>query len=503
MVRRVAAEAPGSPSVPFRRPAPSRRLPLLEAALGPAFLLLYLITVFLPGTFNLGPIRLSLFKLVLLVAFVPLALQWVRSLRERILLPDLLFLGFCLWVSLATYAVHGAAQIFYIGSTFVEYFGAYLVGRIVIRNADDYARMFRYFLGILLVMAPFAIIEAVTRVRLLSNIMGMVLSTADQYVHENRPRLGLTRATVGFNHPILWGIVCGLGFANVYYLYRDRFLRQIQAVALVGLMTFLSISSGPLLALGLQGLMIIWDHAFRVIRSRWLIGTVIGGTTLVVLQIILPGGIVGYTVNEVIFSQYSGLTRITAFEYGTAEVLRSPFFGIGLKEYLRPWWEHSSIDNFWLVIAVRHGLPALILLVLSIGVSAALIMAQPDLDERESRCRTGYLIALVALVLALITVHIWSNALAFVMTYIGAGAWFYAGSRPGRETRRMQQGRAAPASGKGGPGRPMPPVVRRRSPGTAAPALPGSGPARGMRPHPAGTAGINRTGRRGSGMPPA
>lgn len=505
MVRRVAAEASGSPSASFRRPlAPSRQLPFLEAALGPAFLLLYLITVFLPGTFNVGPIRLSLFKLLLLVAFVPLALQWTRSLRERIFLPDLLFLAFCLWVSLATYAVHGASQIFYIGSTFVEYFGAYLVGRVVIRNVDDYARMFRYFLIILLVMAPFAIIEAVTRIRLLSNLVGIVLSTADQYVHENQPRLGLTRVAVGFNHPILWGIVCGLGFANVYYLYKDRFLRQIQAAAFVAFMTFLSISSGPLLALGLQGLMILWDHAFRVIRTRWLIGSVIGATTLAVLQIILPGGIVGYVVNEVIFSHYSGLTRVTAFEYGTAEVLRNPFFGIGLREYVRPWWEHSSIDNFWLVIAVRHGLPALIFLVLSIGVSAALIMAQPDLDERESHCRTGYLVALVALAMALVTVHVWSNALAFVMTYIGAGAWFYAGRNPGGETSHMPRDRSALAAGKAAPGRMPPPPARRRHAAVFShTAASGNHAGTGMRPHPAGAVATSRTIRGRSGRPPA
>jgi hypothetical protein len=457
MVRRAAIEAaePASAdsaqAVPFRRRYdPDRTRPILATALGPAFLFVYLLSIFLPGTFSIGPLRFTLFKLILLLAFVPLALRWITGHSGRITMPDLLFLAFCVWVAIATLAVHGTRQIFYVGSTFVEYFGAYLAGRVIIRNADDYERFFRYFLTILLAMLPFAVFEAVTRIRLISNIMGLVLNTAGQYRFENAPRFGLTRVTGGFSHPILFGVVMGLGFANAYYIYKDRFLRQIRAVALVGVMTFLSISSGPLLALGLQVVMIGWDRILRVIRARWILGAVVGAITLVVLQVTLPGGIAGYIVDEVIFNPYGGHTRLTAFQYGSAEVLRNPAFGIGLGEWRRPFWEHESVDNFWLVVAMRHGLPAFGLLVLAIAVNALFVMTA-DLDERESRFRSGYLIALAALVLALATVHIWAGALVFVMTYLGIGVWFYARDpddaprRLPRAGRRQESERAAAA----------------------------------------------------------
>jgi hypothetical protein len=71
-------------------------------------------------------------------------------------------------------------------------------------------------------------------------------------------------------------------------------------------------------------------------------------------------------VNYFTFSKQSAYNRILIFEYGTAEVARHPVFGIGLGDWERPVWMSDSMDNFWLVTAVRYGVPALFLLLLGL-----------------------------------------------------------------------------------------------------------------------------------------
>ncbi|CAN5773794.1 hypothetical protein BH23PSE1_BH23PSE1_11990 [soil metagenome] len=454
MVRQYAADAAPRRALVRRRAGQDAPLPLLATTAGSLLLFAYLLSIFLPGSFSIGPIRLTLFRLILILVFVPLALRWIQGQAGRITAPDIFFLLFCLWVSLATFAVHGTSQIPYIGATFLEYFGAYLFGRVCIRSAADHVRLFKYFLCILVAMLPFALVEALTRVRLLPHLFSMVFAATGEYESDGRPRLGITRVAVGFNHPILWGVVCSLGIANLYYIFKGRARAQLLAVGFVGFMTFLSVSNAPLFSMVMQALMIAWDRILNIIRLRWVLLAGLSALGLGLLQLLLPGGLIGYIVDELLFNPAGGMTRIAAFTYGSAEVMRNPLFGIGLGDWIRPYWQHGSVDNLWLVIAMRHGLPALVFLILAMAVSAFFMMARSDLDEEESRFRAGYLIALCGLVLALCTVHIWAGALVFVMTYLGAGSWLYergeAGGTPRRASRERMSLRPERTDGRTG-----------------------------------------------------
>ena len=178
--------------------------PAAEAG-GSAALMLFVISLFVPGRFAVGPIWLTCFSLFLLVAIIPLALRWVQGKAGPIVAADILFLLFCLWQALAIVAVHGAGRIFYVGNTFIEVAGAYLVGRALIRSAADYRAFFRYFLVCLAVLLPFVLIELVLGNRLVNDLVGHVLLTDDI---KNERRLGLMRVALSFPHPILFGFVC-------------------------------------------------------------------------------------------------------------------------------------------------------------------------------------------------------------------------------------------------------------------------------------------------------
>ena len=442
MVRESGAET-GERSPPLtggRRTVTVAAPPAAAAAAGGSLLLMvFVASLFVPGRFPLGPIWLSFYSLLLLLAILPLALRWVLGKAGPIVAADILVLLFCLWQALSVVAIHGLGRVFYVGGVFVESAGAYLVGRMLVRSTADYRAFFRYFLVCLAVLLPFVLVELVLGQRLLKDILGHVLSTEDYT--KNERRLGLTRVALSFPHPILFGFVCSLAVANAYYLYGESWRKRMQATGFVLFMLFTSLSSGPMLSGLLQLVMVGWDRIVRFLRGHWVLFVLTGVVTLAVLQLVLPGGLIGFLVNEVIFNPIGGNNRIAILQYGTAEIVRHPLLGIGLNEWTRPWWQAATVDNFWLLTAMRFGLPAFGFLVLAITVSGIRIMGQTGLDEEERRYRTGYMISLVGAVVVLGTVHIWQAPVVFFMAYIGAGVWFYTGRSAAaaalRPARRM------------------------------------------------------------------
>jgi hypothetical protein len=192
-------------------------------------------------------------------------------------------------------------------------------------------------------------------------------------------------------------------------------------------MTFMALSSGPLIAMLVQLLLIGWERILRRFPPKWFLLFFFGGAVLGMVQLAYPGGLVAFVINTFAYNQQTGWGRTEILEYGGASVLRHPFFGIGLSsDWGAPWWRPPSVDNYWLVVAMRYGLPALIFLWLGIALHAARMMARRGLGADAASYRKGYLIALAGLFLVLGTVHIWGAVSVFIMFYLGAGAWIYA-----------------------------------------------------------------------------
>ena len=130
----------------------------------------------------------------------------------------------------------------------------------------------------------------------------------------------------------------------------------------------LAISSAALFSLALQTAMIVWDRGLAFLKSRWVIGIALGAGTLVFLLVSVQGGLFTYVVENLIFARGAGEHRLDIYYYGTLEVLRHPWFGVGLNEWARPFWRpHPTIDSFWLMTAVRHGIPGILLLMIGLA----------------------------------------------------------------------------------------------------------------------------------------
>lgn len=395
----------------------------------------------IPGSFFLAGARFTPYRAFLLIAFVPLLIQFLRGAAGRFTSVDLLVILYGAWITMSMLVHLGFERIDFIVIQLVEAICGYLIGRVLVRNAAEYRLFFRCFFWGLLAILPFAILEMLTKTNLTSQIAGTVLQPYPTSTVP--PRFGLHRAQSSFEHPILFGLFCSLGFANALFIFKGEKMRRLFWTGVVFLSTFTALSSAPLLALVIQTAMMTWDRLVQAAKSKWFFLVAFGGGAFLLLELVTPNGAVDFLISTVTLNPASGNYRLETFRYVFAAILRYPLFGtddpddIGL-----PWWHTGSIDNFWLVTAIEMGLPAMLFLFSAMVLHLVRAITADGLDETASRYRTGHFIAIPGLIFLLITVHIWGAANVMIMAYIGAGAWIYAP----QVQKAPQRRRAAPAA---------------------------------------------------------
>jgi len=372
-----------------------------------------------------GSLRLSPYRILLIITLFP-SLNLLLSYRVGAPhIVDFLMIAHSLWVLLAFVVNEGLGQGFESGGIYiVESLGAYLVGRCWIRTRRDFEAFCRLVFFMVLGMLFFTIPESLTGVHFIKQAFQAALGGGGiPYIE---PRLGLTRAFGSFDHPILYGTFCATTVAATYYVVCSAKIgtRQLVTMSAVGLATFLSLSSGAFVAMGIQGFLIAWDRLTRGISNRW---TMLGGLFAlgwIFLSLLSNRSPIKVFISYMTFSAHSAYNRILIWEYGTKEVARHPLFGIGFADWQRPDWMHSSsMDNFWLVTAVRYGLPALILLLLAVFVTMRRIGKVQNADDSFLRYRLAWIIGILGIGIAGITVHFWNSLFGLFMFLLGTGAW--------------------------------------------------------------------------------
>jgi hypothetical protein len=383
-------------------------------------IVLFIIALLPPVYFSIGGTILSLSRIFLLFAILPLLIRLIAAQAGRLMFTDYLMMLYCAWIAI-TYTYHyGLNRIALSGITIIEQMGAYLVGRVLIRNVTDYMIFIRTFFIALLVLFPFAIFELFTGRNIWAALFDPIFSV-HQKPGSAYGRMGLERVLSGFEHPILYGLFCSLGVANFFYVYQTKLYKAFAMLVFAAGMTFMSLSSAPLMAVGSQVLMITWD---KVTKGRWILLVVLVIAAYVTIDVLSNRTPVTILISTLTFNPLSAWVRVAIWDYGSAAVLANPIMGIGLEDWPRAAWVTSSVDNFWLLISMRHGLPAIVLLLGALAFHLAAILRAKNLSPTLVRYRTGYVLALLCLYFTLCTVHIWGGMSSFVFFYIGAGLWF-------------------------------------------------------------------------------
>ena len=386
-------------------------------------LIFFLVSLIVPVGFTLVGLQLNPYNSILIVFLIPAFLYWLQH-QPRVLVTDVLMLLFILWAGLAIYHNQGSSRIIFILNQSVTLFGAYVLGRVLVRDAASYRLMFTVLFWMLVFLFPFALVELLFKRDLLAMALGQPGGGGGG---PGGTRLGMRRVASVFPHPILFGVFCSIMISNFFYVFHERTGTRLRRTLLAMAMTFMSLSSGPNLSQIGQLMLIAWERVFRFFVTKWYVMVVTAATTIAIFQLAYPGGLVGFVINNLAFNPRTGLGRLEILQYGTLTVLQHPMFGIGLAPWNGPWWRPGSVDNYWMVTALRYGLPGLGLFWAAIAWHAIRIIGRSRLTEEAASYRKGYVFAAAGAFFALGAVHIWGSVAIFILFYIGAGAWFYTG----------------------------------------------------------------------------
>ncbi|MCP1168397.1 O-antigen ligase family protein [Limimaricola litoreus] len=393
--------------------------PSRASAGGSLMVWLFFLSITLPVNFMVGGLAMGPYRLYLVIVTVPFLLQLLAGKAGRVTLVDVAMILFGVWVFISLYAVHGTERIAFGGSLMIELVGGYLTGRLLVRTPAQYEKTFQIFFIILMLLLPFALFEFFTGRMIIVEVIRKFAPSVNKL---NEWRMGLSRTQVVFPSSILWGLFCSFGIANLFYLNTDRLGRGIWKSALTLAMTCFSMSSGPLLSGILQTGLIVWD---QITKSRWILLLVLGSITYVVVDLLSNRTPFMIFIETFTFSPGTAWARIFIWRYGTDEVWRHPYFGIGLNDWVRASWMRGSVDNFWLLTAMRHGLPAIILLLGGAALNTFWVLRSKPGTRKISQMRTAYLITVFGLFFTLSTVHAWGAVSVMVTFFIGIGACFY------------------------------------------------------------------------------
>ncbi len=384
----------------------------------------FLISLEIPWVFYLGPLRLSAYRLVLLALIVPCAVRLFSGKAGRIRFADIAILMLAVWSVIGLIANHGlAAGAQSAGILFLETAGPYMLARCWIRDADDFHNAVRLLFWIAVILMPFAIVECLGGGNILLKAFSVVLPVNDYPTVE---RMGHTRVISVFDHPILFGLNVGSVLALTYLVlgYKKAAAHRNFKTALVVVTAATSLSSGPIAGMAAQAFLLFWNTLLRGNRHRWklLIGAVL--LLFVAAQIVSNRSPISIVTQMVVLDPQTYWYRRLIWEYGSTSALNHPIFGIGLNDWDRPgWMPNGTIDNFWLVEAMRFGFAAPILLLLA-GISIGIAIAvKRNSDERLDHFQTAYLITLGFLFLIGWTVHFWNSTYVLALFLLGSGVW--------------------------------------------------------------------------------
>lgn len=368
-----------------------------------------------------GSARLPPHRALLLLLLPAAALALIGRHRISPKGFDAAFLAFAVWTVIVYIHHHGQTDGLQSGGALaLDSFASFLVARAFVR--DD--RALRGTAGTLLLAVSVATLIALPEMLLGRTFVHDFLRDVTGYVHPTgvEKRLGLTRAYGVFDHPIHMGTFCAAVLAFAVYGARADMASGGRAIV-IALAAFTSLSSAPLLGVAAQGAMIAFERATRGLRGRVVIAAGVifaafGAVSLVATR--SPFAIIatGFTIDS-----WTGYYRLMIWQYGLDNVWANPWVGIGLNEWERPGWMVSStVDSFWLVIAMRGGIPAIVLLVAAVALVARSVGTRMlRFDRLRRRLATGWMISLLALSLVGCTVHFWNVPFAFFFFFLGLG----------------------------------------------------------------------------------
>lgn len=303
----------------------------------------------------------------------------------------------------------------------LEFFGAYLIGRAFFAGRVRIQTFMQTFGIVTVILVACALLDTLAG-RAFTLETTAKLFPLPQF--GSGSRFGWERANSTFGHAELLGTFCVA--ATAIFLYSDRKRLFYSGVSIVG--TAFSLSSGPWLGLVVVLSIFCYDRILKSYPWRWKVLVIIlGGMLLGVL--VISNNPIGWVIRHLTFNPQTGYWRVSQWDAALTLIGQSPMLGFGVIVHTGgqhiDLFINQSVDCVWLVEALRYGLPAVVLLLLTIF---APFWSAPGYslrtDSYMASMRTGFSLAVIAMGLIGLTVHFWDSPWIFFSLCMGIRASF-------------------------------------------------------------------------------
>lgn len=338
--------------------------------------------------------------------------------RMRLVWTDFFVGSAVIWICLAMSITSPANEAVTASVAHIADIGlAYLFARIVFVDL----RTFRMFLllilpGILLV-SIITMIESLTFTQIVQPAFSKLTGKPVEYVSSER--MGLMRAQGPFAHPISAGIFLS-SFLPLYWLAGFRgWVRACGAIA--SLASIFSVSSAAFISLFASIFLLIYNKITELIYNiTWRLFFTISGIAIFVAELGTKSGTFSLVMRFASLNSDTGYRRVLIWKYGYANVAKNPWFGLGYGDWERPIWMTTSVDNYWLLIAMRFGVfpSAMFALATLLAVFSIMRKSASSLGV-DRQCERGVAMALSVFAFGLISVAVWLTVQVWFFVLLG------------------------------------------------------------------------------------
>ncbi|WP_340588364.1 O-antigen ligase family protein [Erythrobacter alti] len=388
---------------------------------------------------NLGGFVLPPYRLLLIPATIFIIRELLTG-RTRFRSPDMLVVIAVLWIGIALINTMGMNRMAPgAGAQFIDIALAYFLARTTIKSPRDMRLLLIYSVPGLFLAAMSIIAESVSHRIIVQSFAGSLLGGG--FLGENTVRLGLLRAPGPFPHAILAGLFLS-SFLPLFFLSRLRGMPRFLGI-LAALASFFTVSSAAILALVVGLVLLGYDWITRVVDFlTWRIFLIFAGITFFVLEFATQGGAISIISRVAALNSWNAFYRTLIWRYGSESVQNYPIFGIGYNEWVRPMWMTSSVDNFWLMLAMQYGLITPIALLVAVLIATVTVArSSPHLNEADLMMKRGVAMALVIFTFGIYSVSVWLSAQVWYFMLLGIAVTLGIDGLQSASPQRLQKSR--------------------------------------------------------------
>lgn len=394
---------------------------------------LFVISIFIPVEFFVmaGTVRIETYRVILALTLIYAFFNF-RTVLKRADLTDVLLLGLIVLAFASFWANHSLQKaIESTGLYSLETLGAFYLAKLFITTPERFYRINLAFIWILVALTLPAIYEAVSHHRILHEWAERLtghLSIDYRLYTEYYIRGSIMRTTSVFAHPILYGTLAALFFPFAILLFwRQQKIRQFSMILGLSLSMLTTLSSAPLLSLIFQAFTVLLVKFWHTARRFWVAIFFSGLAIAMLIQALSNRGFFGILISYLTFNPNTGYFRMLQWEYSMDDILSHPILGIAHNDWTRPYWKDwmgDSIDSFWLLVTLQHGIFAFILLLTACFYAVFSVLNQVHRQHENIKWMvTAWTLSFMSLILIGFTVDYFDKLQPMFFFTLGAMSW--------------------------------------------------------------------------------